>query len=262
MMRAVRLAAVLIAALASVSGRAEYRGAEMAALPAGSYVPFYVRDSVKPGRPPAPAFRSVAVRAFRFDRFPVTNAQFLVFVRDHSEWRRSQIKAVFADAHYLAHWQGDLALRKPADGERPVTNVSWFAAAAYCRANHKMLPTTDQWEYVLANRGADTDTIKRSILSWYSTPANRELPSVRSGDVNRYGVSGLVGLVWEWTLDFNSMMSGPDLRGAQAGAQFCGGSRLGATDAGDYAAFMRYAMRQSLKASYTVSNLGFRCATP
>ena len=252
--------AVFIAALASLGGRPEYRGADTVALPAGSYVPFYVRESAKPGRPPKPVSRSVAIRAFRLDRFPVTNAQFLAFVRGHPEWRRSQVKAVFADAHYLAHWQGDLALRNAAYGERPVTNVSWFAAAAYCRASHEMLPTTDQWEYALANRGADTVAIRRRILLWYSSPANRELPPVRSADVNAYGVRGLVGLVWEWTLDFNSMMSGPDLRGAQAGAQFCGGSSLGATDPADYAAFMRYAMRQSLKASYTVSNLGFRCA--
>jgi formylglycine-generating enzyme required for sulfatase activity len=260
MMRAARLAVVLIAALVSVSGRADYRGADMVTLPAGSYVPFYVRDSVKPGRVTKPISRTVVIRPFRLDRFPVTNAQFLAFVQSHPEWRRSQIKSVFADAHYLAHWRGELVPRNAADSERPVTNVSWFAAAAYCRANHKVLPTTDQWEYALANRGTDTDAIKRRILAWYSTPANRELPAVRSGAVNGYGVGGLVGSVWEWTRDFNSMMSGPDLRGAQAGAQFCGGSSLGATDASDYAAFMRYAMRQSLKASYTVSNLGFRCA--
>ena len=70
---------------------------------------------------------------------------------------------------------------------------------------------------------------------------------------------GLVGLVWEWTRDFNSMMSGQDLRASSV--RFCGGSSLGAADPSDYASFMRYAMRESLKAAYTTGNLGFRCAS-
>ena len=39
-----------------------------------------------------------------------------------------------------------------------------------------------------------------------------------------------------------------------------GAASLGARDTGDYAAFMRYAFRQSLRGAYTVHNLGFRCA--
>ncbi|MFT6733521.1 MAG: sulfatase modifying factor 1 [Polaribacter sp.] len=30
----------------------------------------------------------------------------------------------------------------------PVTNVSWFSADAFCRAEGKRLPTVDEWEYV------------------------------------------------------------------------------------------------------------------
>jgi sulfatase modifying factor 1 len=41
---------------------------------------------------------------------------------------------------------------------------------------------------------------------------------------------------------------------------FCGSGALGASSFDDYAAFMRYAFRSSLKAHYTVPNLGFRCA--
>ena len=41
---------------------------------------------------------------------------------------------------------------------------------------------------------------------------------------------------------------------------FCGSGSVNATDLMNYAAFMRYAFRGSLKANYTTKNLGFRCA--
>ena len=41
---------------------------------------------------------------------------------------------------------------------------------------------------------------------------------------------------------------------------FCGSGSLTANDLMNYAAFMRYAFRGSIKANYAVQNLGFRCA--
>jgi sulfatase modifying factor 1 len=40
---------------------------------------------------------------------------------------------------------------------------------------------------------------------------------------------------------------------------FVEADHLGATDLMNYAAFMRYAFRGSIKAKYAVQNLGFRC---
>ena len=68
-------------------------------------------------------------------------------------------------------------------------------------------------------------------------------------------VSGdLVGLVWEWTLDFDAYAIAAD------GAFSCSGAAARAADPTDYPAFMRYSMRESLKANYSADNLGFRCA--
>ncbi len=41
---------------------------------------------------------------------------------------------------------------------------------------------------------------------------------------------------------------------------FCGSGSEGAKDTSNFPAFMRYGFRSSLKASYTIHNLGFRCA--
>ena len=41
---------------------------------------------------------------------------------------------------------------------------------------------------------------------------------------------------------------------------FCGAGAVGAKNTTEYAAFMRQALRSSLKANNTTSSLGFRCA--
>ena len=69
------------------------------------------------------------------------------------------------------------------------------------------------------------------------------------------------GLVWEWTYDFNSALTTGESRGNASldNTFFCGGGSYSSKDLTNYVAFLRYALRSSLKANYTVQNLGFRC---
>jgi formylglycine-generating enzyme required for sulfatase activity len=231
----------------------------MVRIPAGDFVPFFQES---PGKGKARvAIGPVKISAFQLDAFPVTNRQFLDFVREHPEWRRSQVKPLFADHHYLASWRADLELPDKAAASEPVTNVSWFAAEAYCEARDLRLPTTEQWEYAFADQGRRQSEIEQRALEWLSTPNPVRLSAVGRGEPNGYGVYDLVGLVWEWTLDHNSFMTGTEQRNTSSkdDAAFCGGGSIGVNDATNYPAFMRYAMRSSLKANYAVENVGFRC---
>ena len=68
--------------------------------------------------------------------------------------------------------------------------------------------------------------------------------------------------MWEWVSDWNSVLLTGESR-VDAGIErqlYCAGAAAGAADPSDYAAFLRFAMRASLKATYAVGNLGFRCA--
>jgi len=105
--------------------------------------------------------------------------------------------------------------------------------------------------------------VRARSLEWLAEP-NGAGPGAVGGDANGYGVRDLVGLVWEWTKDFNAYTTAAESRdpNGKDGALFCGGASSGVDDASDYPAFMRYAMRASLKANYTADNLGFRCAGP
>lgn len=242
---------------------AETAPPDMALIEGGSYQPFFARKD-GPGLPTGSpgAAGTVDVKSFWLDRRPVTNGDYLAFLDRHPEWRKSAVKEVFAEGHYLQRWPSDRSWGDPQAERQPVTGVSWFAAQSYCQAQGKSLPTTDQWEYALADAGRDQAAIRDRLLAWYGLPNSAALPSVDQAEPNGYGVCGLAGLVWEWTLDFSGALAGSELRnsGDRNQGLFCGGGSLGARDASDYATFMRYAFRSSLKATYTTQNLGFRCA--
>ncbi|MEO8063548.1 MAG: formylglycine-generating enzyme family protein [Pseudomonadota bacterium] len=211
---------------------------------------------------------TVQVRAFRLDRTPVTNAQFLRFVRSHPQWRRDRIARLFADAQYLTQWQGAITLGAAARAAQPVTRVSWFAAKAYCEARGARLPTWNEWEYVAAADESVADARgnpvwRQRILDWYARPSGVALSDVGHGPPNYYGVSDMHGLTWEWVLDYNALLVSSDSR-EQGGAdktKFCGEGALSTTDRDNYAVLMRIAFLSSLEAGYTTANLGFRCAT-
>lgn len=204
--------------------------------------------------------KTVKVTSFWMDETPVTNQDFLEFTKNAPEWSRSKIKKIFVDNTYLSHWASDTELGVKAPSDSPVVFVSWYTAKAYCQSKGQRLPTVNEWEYV-ASRKIPGHDIKKIILDWYSIPNPEVLPSVKIGLKNSSGVSSMHGLIWEWTLDFNSTMVTGESR-ADASLDktlFCGSGASGAADKSDYAAFLRFGYRSSLNANYTIANLGFRC---
>ncbi|MBP7395629.1 conserved hypothetical protein [Flavobacterium sp. 9R] len=229
---------------------------KMATINRGAFVPLYGTTSKKP----------VQVASFSIDIYPVTNAQYLAFVKKNPAYSRSQMKALFADKSYLYQWQGDYNYGKNNLENAPVTNVSWFAAKKYCECQGKRLPTMDEWEYVAMADEKRIDArakeeFNKYIMSWYEKPKTYLNPIGKTYK-NYWGVYDMHGLVWEWTADFNSIFLSGESRKDKATDKnlFCGSGSVNATDLMNYAAFMRYAFRGSLKANYTTKNLGFRCA--
>lgn len=201
------------------------------------------------------------VKSFIVDKYPVTNFNFLQFVKENKEWRRSLVPRVFADTSYLAHWGSDLTLSQFSDKNSPVTRVSWFAANAYCESLGKHLPTIDQWEYIAENKGLNLNLIDDKILNWYLIPNSLSIPRVGNQEKNVYGISDIYASIWEWTEDFNSILIAQDLRANEErknGPLFCGAGAIG-LDPSRYIKFTRYSMRDSLRANYVVTSLGFRC---
>ena len=243
---------------AVMSGFGQSPPAGMAVVPAGGYRPLF-RAETDP--------KTVPVKSFCLDILPVTNGDFLEFVRANPRWQRSQVKRIFADESYLNNWAADLDPGTNAPLNVPVTRVSWFAAKAYAQWKGKRLPTVAEWEYAAAASptradGENDAAFKRQVFEWYSTPTPAKVSPVGSGQTNFWGIHDLHGLVWEWVADFNTAMVTGDARGDTGLDRqlFCGSGSQGVKDVGNFPAFMRYGFRSSLQASYCVHNLGFRCA--
>lgn len=227
----------------------------MALIKKGSYVPLYGSADKKP----------IDISSFYLDIYPVTNQEYLQFVKNNPEYSKSKIKRIFADKSYLATWVADNDFGT-ANPNAPITNVSWHAAKKYCESQGKRLPTMDEWEYVAMSDSKSHDartkeSYNQYILSWYESPKTFNNP-IGSTFKNYWGVYDMHGLVWEWTSDFNSIFLSGESRKDKGDDPnlFCGGASINASDLMDYAAFMRYAFRSSIKAPYSGRNLGFRCA--
>lgn len=206
------------------------------------------------------------VKSFYLDETAITNNEYLEFLKANPQWVKSKIIKLYADSTYLHHWKGDYELPDDVSPDAPVTNVSWYAAKAYAESVGKRLPTVDEWEYAarasenLKDATEDPDfTVKILNLYqqklWYKKPVKQHAP-------NAWGIYDMYGTIWEWTEDFSSVMITGESRKDNAANEtlFCAGASVTSSDLRNYAAFVRFAMRGSMQANYTVNNLGFRCA--
>ncbi|OGB64704.1 MAG: hypothetical protein A2Y94_01765 [Caldithrix sp. RBG_13_44_9] len=141
-----------------------------------------------------PKGKSLAIRSFFMDKYPVTNRQFKEFLE---ATRYSPDDTV----NFLKHWKsGNYPLGQE---NYPVVQVSWEDATAYARWAGKRLPSELEWQY--AAQGGDT-------IHW---PWGNEFDSTRCNvgldhptvvdsfttGGSPFGVMDLVGNVWQLTND-------------------------------------------------------------
>jgi len=162
--------------------------AELAAIDGGTFE--MGRDNGPPQETPA---HPIKVQAFLMDKTEVTNAEYADFVRDTNHATP-------------VHWAGT----KPPLGQElwPVVNVSVEDASAFAGWRSKRdgvayrLPTEEEWEYAARN-GEKADLYPWG-QNWQTTSAvlKEGAPAPvgsRPSGRNRWGVSDLIGNVWEWT---------------------------------------------------------------
>ena len=177
-------------------------GAPMIFIPASSFhmgVPHAARDG---GRDEYPG-HTVFLDPYYIDKYEVTNGRYLEFIK--ATGHRTPQHPTNPKRNL---WHGGLMPESIV--ERPVINVDWFDANAYCTWAGKRLPTEAEWEK--AARGGDdrrfpwgnvepTDKHLNFNQKWIG---ERTLMPVGSYDAGKspYGLYDVAGNVWEWVADW------------------------------------------------------------
>ena len=231
----------------------------------------------------------VTVSGFWIQRWPVTISEFEAFVVKGDGY---QNQAWWSDEAWA--WRESNEIRTPGgwapqlEGPRnvPVTGVSWWEAAAYCRwlgaeLNDRFagavirLPTEAEWEK--AARGGETladglanplpqrrypwgDDWRRDWAHSYESKPRRALPvGCFPAGHGPFGLWDMAGNVWEWCLDWfaNTYQSAEEANpiGAQSGKYrvLRGGGWQ------DYAQYARVSCRDFDGPRRRNDDAGFRC---
>ena len=154
---------------------------------------------------------------FCIARAPVTNAQFLEFVRDGGYRRRDlwspegwSWKGPAGGPRYWVEHDGEWRERRfdeevRLDGDLPMMHVNWHEANAYCRYAGRRLPSEAEWEMAASY---SRDSPKR-LYPWGDFPGDGATTNLGgSGRVrvsefaqgdSPAGCRQMLGNVWEWT---------------------------------------------------------------
>lgn len=217
-----------------------------------------------------PSDRAIELRDFFIDRYEVTNREFEQFVRDGGYRRRELWKHLFVDKGRTLSFEEAMARFRetttrlpgprgwsggapPAGREdHPVTDVTWYEAAAFAEWKGKKLPTVYQWEKAgrhpstssVANSfpwgvvGEGVDATERSNFLGKGTMPVDTMPFGASP----WGAHHMAGNVSEWCRN-------PYLPGYAA--------RGGAWKDAAYS----FGQTAALPGFYSAPTLGFRCGT-
>jgi formylglycine-generating enzyme required for sulfatase activity len=165
----------------------------MALVPAGEFT-----MGSATGDPDERPAHQVYLDTFYIDRYEVSVGEYAAFLQDTGNPAPSDWKM----------------MNQPSNRKRPVSNVDWEDAVAYCKWAGKRLPTEAEWEK--AARGTDG-----RLYPWGNEPptsrqanyghrgsssngANGSLAPVGSFEEGKspYGVYDMAGNVWEWVSDW------------------------------------------------------------
>ncbi|MFQ5949340.1 MAG: formylglycine-generating enzyme family protein [Nitrospiria bacterium] len=205
--------------------------------------------------------RNVTLDGYFIDRHEVTQQEYMQFVR--------------ATGHRPpVHWTS--GLYETGKGDHPVTYVDWYDANDYCRWSEKHLPTEEEWEK--AARGpegrrypwGDAFDIRRAQLAPGADILIKTAPVGNYIDgISPYGVSDMIGNVWEWTESWYLPYPESNLRSRDFGMKYrvvrgLSYHSLGHYPEGAYQRVLEVTARAATRSydppTERLEDLGFRCA--
>ncbi len=211
---------------------------------------------------------------FEMAKYPVTNAQFAVFIAadgyNQRRWWTDEGWQMKLESGWTQpqFWQ-DAKWNKP---DYPVVGVSWYEALAFCNwltevtGENVRLPTEQEWQraaqgdntnWYVAWGGSDDDEPRCNWDGLWGWETDGTTPVTRfegKGD-SPYGVVDMTGNVWEWcsTKYFTGEndLKGDDIRILKGGSWVLYYS---------YVINIRVTDRYGLNPFHRLDHAGFRCA--
>ncbi len=203
------------------------------------------------------------------DEQPVRKVYVDAFFMDLHQLSVAQYARFLEDTHHEAPPEWSL-MNRPQNQNRPVANVDWTEAAAYCTWAGKRLPTEAEWEK--AARGTDGRTYpwgnqpptglhaNSGKEVWSNHAVLTPVGTFEEGK-SPYGIYDMAGQVWEWVGDWydpdyykTSPQKNPTGPATGVSKVVRGGSW------GSNATALRSAERESHLTSFRGLGTGFRCA--
>jgi formylglycine-generating enzyme required for sulfatase activity len=221
---------------------------EMIMIPPGE---FKMGDDESGAKDEGP-MHTVLLNAFLIDKYPVTNAQYKMFV-DITGHRPPP------------HWVGAGGTYPIDQADHPVVNVSWHDANAYAKWVNKRLPTEAEWEKAARGQKGQVypwgDAFRKDNTSCNNEHDGTSSVKAFSGGASPYGVVDMCGNTCEWVEDWyfdeyyrNSPIDNP--LGPPGGAhKVVRGGFFGENKAGVRCASRHYAPPAAMQ-----EHVGFRCA--
>ena len=177
-------------------------GAPMVLIPEGSF-PMGVPDGDRDGGRDEYPRHDVFVNNFYIDKYELTNGRYLEFVKATNHRVPQNPKNATRNL-----WQGETITELLTD--RPVVNVAWADANAYCQWAGKRLPTEAEWEKAAKGTAdrrfpwGNVEPTNKHLNFNQQWIGEKTLMPVGSYELGKspFGVYDMAGNVWEWVNDW------------------------------------------------------------